>query len=409
MSAWTIACMVSMILAPVIALCQASTGGAQNQGNQQTQPNQTTPAPQAPQTSQPVQPAQAPAPEWVFNGFTDWYYQVKFQKATASDVTGRQFDIKRDTFSMAVTEANISRAPTHKVPFGLTVTLTAGKNADIITSTDPGRPVKSLKLFQQLYATYDTFGHTPVTIDFGKFATWIGYEGIESINNDNYSRSFLYTFGQPIYHLGFRVSAPLTGRLTGTLYAVNGWNEVVDGNRGKSFGTTLAYVPTTPLTLTLNYYGGEEGSDRVNAAGSYGGIGFPNPGVLFVNLVDAYAVYQMTPKLKIGVDATYADASSTHVTGGHWNGQTLYARYQFTPVLAVAGRLDRFEDSNGLRSGVVDNYTSFTANLDYLAFHGHVLARLEYRHDHASTSYFSSGSGVGKNQDTITLATAYKF
>jgi len=408
LSAQTFAWATCLILASGYVHSQsAPNGGAQTQGIQQTTPAQTTPAPQAPQNAQPAAPA-AP-PEWVFSGFTDWYYQYKFQSAAHSDVTGRQFDIRRNTFSMAVTEANLSRAPTHKVPFGLTLTATAGPNADIITSTDPGRSKKSLKLLQQVYVTYDTFGHTPVTIDFGKFATWIGYEGIESINNDNYSRSFLYTFGQPIYHLGFRASAPLTGRLTGTLYAVNGWNEVVDGNRGKTVGATLAWVPTTPLTLTLNYYGGEEGSSRPNAAGTYGGIGFPNPGALFVNLGDVYAVYQMTPKLKIGADATYADAFSPLYPGGHWNGQTLYARCQFTPALAGAARLDRFEDSNGLRSGVVSNFLSFTANVDYLAFRGHVLTRLEYRHDHSSTPYFSSGSGVGKDQDTVTLAAAYKF
>src|SRR5262249_9673073 len=146
-------------------------------------------AAQAP--AQPPAPAPANTPkEWSISGFLDWYYQYAFNRPpVGTNLAGRLFDVKHDSFSFAVLEVNVVKTPTDKIPIGLTLTGTVGKNADIVHATEPGG-TNTYKYLQQAYVTYVTKGKTPVTIDFGKYATWIGYEAIESVSNDNYSRSF---------------------------------------------------------------------------------------------------------------------------------------------------------------------------------------------------------------------------
>jgi hypothetical protein len=56
-------------------------------------------------------------------------------------------------------------------------------------------------------------------------------EGIVAADCDHYSRPFLYTLAQPIYHLGGRASSTV-GPVAVSLYLVNGWNETEDSNAG---------------------------------------------------------------------------------------------------------------------------------------------------------------------------------
>jgi hypothetical protein len=59
-------------------------------------------------------------------------------------------------------------------------------------------------------------------LDFGKFYTSAGAEGPETYNNFNYSRSLLFTLGEPYYHFGLRVTVPLTKFFTAGVQRVNG-------------------------------------------------------------------------------------------------------------------------------------------------------------------------------------------
>jgi hypothetical protein len=294
-------------------------------------------------------------------------------------------------------------------PIGFTATLTVGKNADLVHATEPGG-TNTYKYLQQLYGTYlvNGNGKIPVTLDFGKWASFCGYEVIESASNDNYSRSFLYTFGQPMYHTGLRVTAPLSGNITAGFYAINGWNNVEDDNGGKTLGATLSINPGKPFNVILNWMGGDEGSDTANGAGSFGGAGFATTGIRNVQQVDLVATWQATSKLKLGLNADYAAAKAKSGTGGNWNGVDVYGRFQFTPSAALALRWDHFEDLNGIRSGVAQNLNSITATLEKTV-KSNLVVRLEYRHDKAGVALFPSGGGGSHEQDTITLAPVVKF
>lgn len=341
-------------------------------------------------------------PTWTYGGHLDFYYLYDFGKPpTALGTNGRQFDVKNNQFSLAVLEVDVSRKPTASNPFGITANFTFGKNADIISFLEPGGP-NSTKQIQQLFVTY-ALPKSEMTLDFGKYLTNMGYEGVDSSANDNYSRSFLYTLGQMIYHTGFRLNAPLTKTLTGNLYLVNGWNEVEDSNGGKSYGASLAFNPSAKTSVMANYYGGQEGSAGVNGIGLAGARG--------INFGDLVISHQLTEKVKLAINADYTDAKGFDgTTGGHWSGIAGYVKAQLTDKFAGAVRYEAFSDPDGLRSGFQARYNSLTGTLDY-AMSKDSLLRFEVRYDKSNLPVYNSdkAGGLSDNRTTLSLSHVLKF
>jgi hypothetical protein len=339
------------------------------------------------------------------SGILDWYYQYSTNHpGTGLDILGRSFDVKNNSFSLSLGEMNIVRAPSESLPVGFTATLTFGKTADIVHGTEPGG-AETYKHIQQLYATYTTTGKTPITIDLGKWVTMHGMEVIESSANDQYSRSFLFTYAIPFYHTGLRLTAPLNDKISAGLYLVNGWNNVEDDNGGKTYGASVTFKPNDKITLVANYMGGDESE----------GAGLPYN--LNVQLLDFVGVVNLTPKLKLGFNVDYASARKSGVEGGNWNGRAFYARYQLSEKSAVALRYEQFEDSAGLRTGIAQNLSSITGTYEY-TIGGSLLNRLELRYDKAGKPFFTSAStdigedslvGLNNKQFTITYSQVLKF
>ena len=71
-------------------------------------------------------------------------------------------------------------------------------------------------------------------VDVGKFVTPMGAEVIESKDNWNYSRDFLFTRAIPFYHFGARAKYTFNDKYSATGYVLNGWNNIVDSNSGQS-------------------------------------------------------------------------------------------------------------------------------------------------------------------------------
>ena len=341
-------------------------------------------------------------PPITYNGLLDMYYMLDFNHpAPGSLVTGRAFDVKSDSFSLSLLELNINRAVTKASPLGFTATVTLGKTADIVNATEPGG-VNTYKYLQQLYATY-LFGKT--TVDFGKFVTMMGYEVIESSSNDNYSRGLLFTYAIPFYHMGLHITQPVSSTLTAQFHIVNGWNDVEDENGGKSLGTQLNWTPNSKVNLILNWMGGDEGAPT-----NGGGIGFATPGIRNTQTLDFVGVFNVTPLMKLGMNVDYASAKGKGgASSGNWSGEALYARYQMPRGNAIALRMEHFEDPNGLRTGFDQNMNEITFTMEHV-WRSDLITRLEFRHDHAGANgFFNTGSGSGRNQDTLTFSQVVKF
>ncbi len=337
-------------------------------------------------------------------GFLDGYYQYDFGRpANGDSVDGRGFDIAHNRPNLAFAELDFSLDPK---PWGFNLQLYGGRGPELIHLAEPGGR-DTYRWVRQAYGTYVTPGKTPVTIDLGKFDTWIGYEGIDNRFQDEYSRSFNWTYSEPTYETGLRIGAKLTPKLNGTLYAVQGWNEVKDGNNGKTFGVALTYAPDDKTAFVLQNHFGNEGSKTPNDIGSYGGIGFSTPGISRVHLIDFIASKQLTPSTKIAFNVDYA-TSDAAPNKGQWNGEAVYLRHQLRPNQALGARIERFEDRDGVRTGNRMQLFSATATYDY-TFNEHFTGRFELRHDMASQAFFTSDSGLRSSRTTATVAAVVKF
>ena len=124
-----------------------------------------------------------------------------------SQNTLRLYDVDEGyTFNMA--ELSIKKDPSERYPFGLGLVVTAGEDARKNHALGMFRDLEDLprdtKPFdlQEAYLSYKVPLGSGLTVKAGKFVTLLGYEVIESPNNLNFSRSFLFTFAIPLTHVG---------------------------------------------------------------------------------------------------------------------------------------------------------------------------------------------------------------
>jgi len=88
------------------------------------------------------------------------------------------------------------------------------------------------------------------------------YTNESAISRDHlmYSRSFAPEY-VPYYMTGVKLSLPLHEKLNLYLYVLNGWQQIQDNNKGKSFGTQLEYRPAKKHLINWNTFIGEESNN----------------------------------------------------------------------------------------------------------------------------------------------------
>jgi len=263
-----------------------------------------------------------------------------------------------------------------------------------------------------------------LTVDFGKFASALGYETNYTKDNFNYSRAYFFNF-LPFYHFGFRSTYAFNDKLTFTHWLVNGVQQSEDFNGFKSQALLLTWKPAPRVTSQFNYYNGQEQRDRNPApnptfatVASQPGLSTdvirPVPSGRF-HVLDTYHTFNVTDKLTLGVEGDYAlgrvfrDSPPATVWGG-----VGYARYQWTRKFAVAGRFEylseRVSPAGALFSGVSQALKEHTLTAEYKFAEG-FLGRAEYRRDFSNQPFFlSEQPGIlKKEQNTATLGLVWWF
>src|SRR5438132_8927660 len=173
------------------------------------------------------------------------------------------------TFNMA--EFSIKKDPSEKYPFGYSLVLTAGipgtsndsqKNhaLGIFRGDDDQFAFRNTPNFdlQEAYGSYQFPLGSGLTLKAGKFVTLLGYEVIESPNNLNFSRSFLFTFGIPLTHVGALLSYSPLPWLSLTAGPVVGWDVAKDNNDSMSVTGQFALTPFKDFTANFNWITGPE-------------------------------------------------------------------------------------------------------------------------------------------------------
>jgi hypothetical protein len=347
----------------------------------------------------------------------DGYYAYNFNRPLGGINLLRAYDVLSNSFSLNQAAVIFERAPNVDAGrrFGARLDLQFGQ----ATETLQGSAVNELRpqVYRHVWQAYGTYVAPlgkGLTVDFGKFASSLGYETNYTKDNFNYSRSFFFLF-LPFYHLGFRAKYPINDRLTVLYHLVNGVQQSEDFNGFKSQHVAFAIRPSKRVSAQMNYYVGQEQRVRTSILNPTFPVLPTQPGLSPVEIhpeargrfhaLDAYAAFNVTDKLTFAfegdyiIDRVFRNSPPLRVTGG-----VAYARYQFTRHFAMAGRFEYLSDRVGLFSGVSQALKEHTLTAEYKFGEGFLL-RGEYRRDYSNLPFFLTDlPGVlKKEQNTGTL------
>jgi len=343
------------------------------------------PSPAAsPETSPP-----APSPVEL-TSFVDTYYSYNFNKP-AGDTPLRNFDTKHNQLSINLVEVALEQKPTSKSRLGFRADLDFGPATDIVHAAEPGG-ADVFKIFQQGYLSYLAPAGKGLQLDAGKFVTPFGAEVIETKDNWNYSRSLLFALAIPYYHVGLRATYPFSDKISLAGFLVNGWNDAVDNNSGKSLGLQATLKPHPKLTLVGTFMGGPEQKDDTSDK-RY--------------LWDGVVTFNATSTLSLMANYDYGKDRIAGVPV-RWQGVAGYARWQATPTWALTPRFEWLDDGDGFMSGNSQTLKEVTLTSEN-KISGGLLARLEYRRDFSDVPFFLKDGGTVKAQTTFNVGLVYAF
>lgn len=312
--------------------------------------------------------------------------------------------------------------------------------------------------FQEMYGQYIIPIGNGLDVKFGKINTLIGYEVIASVDNPNFSRTFMFGLGQAFTTTGVRFSYQFNPMVSATVGVINGWDKVDINNRTKGLEWLLALTPHK--RVGINVYGSWT-HEQPNSGGAFtvnGDQGIaPVPGITVPTsscppgaAPGSIGCDPSAPRLAIGGiltlkateqttlvlepyyvnEANISSISKSH--NGRWNGFVGYLIHDFTDQWSLRGRGEIFEDAGGTRTcggafniaggtntcfgatnlipanPVGQTLWETTWTLQYKPVPP-LITRLEFRYDKSNHNVFQNGSVAANNQETMSVEVIYLF
>jgi hypothetical protein len=351
----------------------------------------------------------------TLSGFVDVYYGYNSNQPAQRSTALRNFDINSSQFALNMLELEADKAPDASASrVGYHIALGFGQAMNLVNSgevaspvlpgTPLGGPPSTITNFDQYlkegYMEYLAPVGKGLQINVGKFVTPAGAEVIETKDNWNYSRGLLFSWAIPYFHFGVSGKYAFNSKFALTGYLMNGWNNSVDNNSGKTTGFTAAWTPNSKFGLTENYLVGPEQS---------------NDNSDFRHLTDTVVTYSPNAKLSLmanydyGHDRTVLTPGLTTTSPVWWTGIAGYIKYAPNATWAIATRGEWFKDHNGFSTGTAQNVGEFTLTLQRMLA-SKIITRLEFRRDMSDQDVFPYRTGLLRDaQNTVTLGMVYAF
>ncbi len=329
-----------------------------------------------------------------FGGLVYGSYNYNFNSPDSGSNNMRIFDQNHNDFTMDLLQLEVSKETESGV--GFHAVLDYGETAGLIQSDWGGDLAHNFEV-QQAYMTY-TFGiGNGIEMKFGKFATLLGGEVIESPYNPNVSRSFMFGYAIPFTHTGVLFSTALSDNISLTAGVVNGWDNVRDNNNGKTFLGSLG-LEFGDLAWTFNgVFGAEDDDSGSSKTGVFDTVLTYSP-MENVNLLANFD-YGTASEQVGGDDADWTGLSGIVTLGGGLLDESL-ADWSF------ALRGEWFSDPDGYRTGIEQDLREVTGTFKWQMTEN-LQARLEFRHDWSNKDVFHDGGGYSDDQDSMIVEFAY--
>ena len=336
-------------------------------------------------------------------GIVDGYYSFNNNQVDMF-TQGRAFDVRHNSFSLQMARIGLNKAATTDSPLGFRLDVGLGETVDRIISVSDYQRNEATKHLLQAYVSYVAPVGKGLTIDFGKMYTPIGAEVIDTKDNFNYSRGFLFTYG-PYYHMGMRAKYAVNDKVAVTGFLFDGWDNMFENNRnklaGKTTGIQLSLTPTKKFSLYQTYLGGPEAplanipavSKRDN----------------WRHIADTVASYVVNDKLTLLGNFVAGSDGDDDGKRGTWKGAMASFKYAFNNRFAFSPRFEVLDDSKGLRTGVAQTLKGVTFTQE-VKLVNNLLTRFEFRRDLSDKTFFTNADGGAlKNQNTFIIGISYSI
>ncbi|HUK26225.1 MAG TPA: porin [Terriglobales bacterium] len=335
----------------------------------------------------------------TLSGFVDVYYDYNSNQPAGRTTQYRNFDINSSQFALNMLELVADKPVDTTNRAGYHIALGFGQAMNAVNSASPTE-LGFDQYLKEGYLEYMAPVGKGLQINVGKFVTPAGAEVIESKDNWNYTRGILFAWAIPYFHFGLNAKYAFNSKFSLTGYLVNGWNNSVDNNSGKTTGFSAAYTPNSKFSLVENYLvGPEQANDNSD----------------FRHLTDTVVTYSPNAKLSFianydyGHDRALVQVSPHLSTPGWWSGIAGYIKYAPNATWTVATRGEYFKDHDGFSTGTPQDLSEFTFTLQRMLA-SKIISRLEFRRDMSNQDTFPYRDGLFKDaQNTVTIGLIYAF
>ncbi len=195
---------------------------------------------------------QQPAdPQWQYGGFLDAAYLLDFNHPSNHLFRSRGTAYKVDEPILNMAAAYLRKTASEASRWGMEFTLQGGQDSKIFGFSATASNLGGSEWSRHLGPT-DVSYLAPVgkslTVQAGIFSSLIGYDSLYAKDNFNYTRPWGADF-TPYLMMGVNASYPLTNKLTGTVFVINGYWHLADANHVPSSGAQFGYKVTDHTTL----------------------------------------------------------------------------------------------------------------------------------------------------------------
>ncbi|MFA5960521.1 MAG: outer membrane beta-barrel protein [Tatlockia sp.] len=346
-----------------------------------------------------------PSPsDFKVSGYLDGSYNyLQNSNKFTSGVYDRVFDTNPNGITLQ--QAGITLAYQPQQGFGGLITPVAGRDTYIFAPYGWNPDYGSQWFGFAIPQAYLQYAVGSLTFMGGTFIELAGAENIFSYNDTNYSRSILWGYAEPFTVTGLRASYVPDNKLTLIGGINNGWDSIRDINRQKTIEFGGSYTFNPRLTLAAYCYTGQQ---RIADRTSSGPTGQRT-------LIDFIATIHATEKLSFvanydGAMQTKAALPNGETAKAIWQGIAGYVNYTFNEKWYTSVRGEIFDDQDGYRTGIRQNWREATITIGYKPLKG-LDMRAEIRRDFTNQNCIiqKNGISVSNNQQSYALEGVYKF
>ena len=334
----------------------------------------------------------APASSLTFSGYADVFYQYDFNQPADNARPGFLYSHNRH-HEVNVNVAYLKGAyAADRVRGNLALLVGTYADDNYAAESDVMQNVLEANVGVRLGA------HT--WLDAGILPSHIGFESAVSKDCRALTRS-LVAENSPYFETGVKLTFQPNDEWTLAALYLNGWQRIARpaGNTLPAFGTQVYWKPSGNLTLNYSTFFGSDKPDSNRLFRQYHN---------FYGIFTVAEGFEITAGFDFGAEQQREGSSELNT----WYTPVLIARYQVGPRLALAARVEYFEDVAGviIATGTENGFktTGFSLNLDY-QIADNALWRVEGRVLNSEDEIFVTDNGLSKSRPYVTTGLAISF